>query len=116
MGAVAAAATAVFFRQPLAAVPGAAAAVALGLAGWSAAGILLAAVASAARTRDVLLPVVLYPLMLPLIPPAVRAAEAAFGGDAGGLAVALGLLAAFDVVYVVVGWLAFPVVAEAVAA
>jgi len=113
MGGVAAVATALFLGRPLATLPAAWAVVALGLAGWTSAGLLLATLASAARSRDLLLPVILYPLMLPLVPPAVRAATAAFGGDAAALPASLALLLAFDAVYVVVGWMAFPVVADA---
>jgi len=79
---------------------------ALGLAGWTAAGVLFGAMAVSTRAREVLLPVLLYPMVLPLVIPAVQATGLVFDGS--GLAAAagpLGLIVAFDAVFWVLGFL-----------
>jgi len=86
--------------------------VALGLVGWVAAGVLLAAMTTATRAREVLLPVLLYPLVLPLVVPAVQAAGSVLAGGGAGLAAALVLIAAYDVVFCVLGFLLYGRVLE----
>lgn len=97
-----------------AAVPALMGCVALGLAGWTAAGTLMAAVAAGTRAREVLLPLVLFPAVLPLLIPAVQATTALLGLDDGGTAVwpLLALMAACDAVFIVLGFLLFPIVVE----
>ncbi|MCE7938585.1 MAG: hypothetical protein DYG90_08395 [Chloroflexi bacterium CFX6] len=88
--------------------------VALGLAGWAAAGTLMAAVAVATRAREVLLPLVLFPTVLPLLIPAVQATTVLLGLDDGGTVLwpLVTLMAACDVLFVVLGFLLFPIVVE----
>ncbi len=72
----------------------------LGSAGVSAPGTLYAAVAVQARARDVLLPVLLFPILVPGLLAAVRATSLVLTGDPmGQLGSWLGLLTAFAVVY-----------------
>ncbi len=77
--------------------------------GFSAAGTLLSAVAAGTRRNEVLLPILLYPLLLPVIVLAVRATGGVLAG--GGLAAAaehLPALAAFCAIYAAAGALLFP--------
>jgi heme exporter protein B len=96
----------------------AAAIVTLGCAGWTAAGVLVSGAALTARAREMLVPILLYPLALPLVLPAARATAAVLGVEAGfGVAPstsgALLLIGAYAVIYVVLGFLLFPFVADA---
>lgn len=86
----------------------------VGSAGYAAVGTLLAAMAARARTRDVLLPVLLFPLVLPLLVAAVRATALVLAADAVTSAwPALQVMVVYDVVFVAVGLLAFEfVIAE----
>ncbi len=76
-------------------------------------GTLYAAIASQARARDVLLPLLLFPLLIPALVAAAKATALVFEGDPmlqfGSW---LGLLAAFDVVYWSLGFVLFPRVVE----
>lgn len=77
----------------------------LGSTGFCALGTVLAASLAAVKLREVLLPLVLFPLATPLLVSGVRATEIAFeGGD--GVWGWLQLMIAFDVLFAVVGqWL-----------
>lgn len=74
--------------------------VALGAAGLSAPGTLYAALAARARGSDVLLPLLLFPLIVPALLAVVKATALALEGDPmdqmGGW---VGLCVAFDVIY-----------------
>jgi heme exporter protein B len=79
----------------------------LGNLGFAALATLFAAVAVRTRAREVMLPLLLLPLLVPLLIGAVHATRAVL---AGGLAAAhdgLAVLVAFDVVFLVAGWLLF---------
>jgi len=80
---------------------------ALGNLGFAALATLFAAIAARTRAREVMLPLLLLPLLVPLLIGSVEATRAVL---AGGLAAArdgLTVLAAFDVVFMVAGWLLF---------
>lgn len=78
----------------------------LGIIGFSALGTLFAAMASRTRAREVLFPLLLLPLLVPLLLASVSVTEALLtGGDWTGIW--LRVLIAFDVVFVVTGWLIF---------
>ncbi len=85
----------------------------LGSIGFSTIGTLLAAMTAHMRAREVMLPLLLFPLTVPVILGAVRTTEAVLLGD-GLLSVAhwLKLLIGFDVVFLVVCPLAFEFVLE----
>jgi len=72
-----------------------------GTIGFAAVGTLFAAMLVRARSRDVLLPVLLYPITVPVIIAGVRATSALLAPevDAGVLQVWLALLVCFDVVF-----------------
>lgn len=74
--------------------------VGLGTAGIAAPGTLHAALASRARAADVLLPLLLFPLLVPTLLAAVRATMLVLTGDAmGELRSWLSLMFAFDAIY-----------------
>jgi len=56
-----------------------------------------------ARTRDVLLPVLVLPLVIPIVLAGVTATYGAFGEEVGGLR-PLGFLALYDLVFVALAW------------
>jgi heme exporter protein B len=85
----------------------------LGSLGFSTIGTLLAAMTAHMRAREVMLPVLLFPLTVPVILGAVRSTEAILLGEGlGAVAHWLKLLVGFDVVFLVVCPLAFEFVLE----
>lgn len=80
----------------------------LGSLGFAAIGVLLAALSSHARTREILLPILLLPLLLPLLMMTIQATEKILGGlpSSDALSEHL-LLAAFDAIFLAIGWLTF---------
>ncbi|MGO9831309.1 MAG: heme exporter protein CcmB [Myxococcaceae bacterium] len=76
-------------------------------------GTLYAAIASQARARDVLLPLLLFPLLIPALVAAAKATSLVFEGDPMlQFQSWLGLLAGFDLVYWSLGFVLFPRVLE----
>lgn len=72
----------------------------LGAAGLSAPGTLYATLAARARSSDVLLPLLLFPLLVPALLASVKATALVLEGDPmGQLASWTGLLVAFDTIY-----------------
>jgi heme exporter protein B len=84
-----------------------AAAFALGTVGLAAVGSLFGIVGESARTREAILPMLTLPLATPVLIAGVRATDLATSGLPGQALSWLGLLAAFDVVFVSVGILVF---------
>jgi len=111
MEAVALPVFAILFNLPLL-TPSLLLIVALGTLGFAAVGTLFAAIAVNTRTREVMMPVLLFPVIVPLIIAAVKSTEAVLGGEAGGESQWLGLLAAFAVIFLVVATLTFEYVLE----
>ncbi|MFZ5469177.1 MAG: heme exporter protein CcmB [Myxococcota bacterium] len=86
---------------------------ALGCLAIGAPGTVYAAIASNARARDVLLPLLLFPLMIPALVASVKATSAVLQGDAmGDFRSWLLLLGAFNLVYWALGFVLFPKVVE----
>ncbi len=87
---------------------------ALGAVGFTATGTLLGAMTVTTRLREVLLPILLLPLALPVIIVSVAAiARALEGAGVAALAGPLKMLAAYDVVFAALGvWLFAHVVEE----
>jgi heme exporter protein B len=79
----------------------------LGVVGLAAVGSLFGVVAESARTREAILPMLVLPLVAPVLIAGVRATDLAADGPASEVGSWLGLLAAFDVVFVSVGVLVF---------
>ena len=85
----------------------------LGSLGYTAVGTLLAAMSIQARTRDMLLPILLFPVALPLLVAAVKATAAFLAPSVTNSAAPwLDLLVADDVIFLVVAWLVFDFVVE----
>ncbi len=93
--------------------PGLIGSVLLGSIGYCAVGTLLSSMAVQARTRDILLPVLLFPLVIPVVVAAVKACS----GFLQALPVEeispwINLLVVYDVVFLTVGWMVFDKVVE----
>jgi heme exporter protein B len=85
-----------------------------GTIGFAAVGTLFAAMTAQLRAREVLLPVLLLPLVVPVLLASVKLTEAALAGEPWGQTAAWWrLLLGFDVVFVVAGLLTFEFVLEA---
>lgn len=78
----------------------------LGIAGFSALGTLFGTAAARTRTREIVLPLLLLPLLVPLLLAAVNVTGALLAGQIW-TGVWLRVLIAFDVVFIVSGWLTF---------
>ncbi len=102
-----------FFNLPLlATIGGLAPVLLLGLIGFAAIGTLFAAVSLRTRAREVMLPLLMLPLAAPLFIAGIQASTQILLGEAASIAHWLRLMVAFDVVFLVVGWLAFEYVVE----
>jgi heme exporter protein B len=106
--------TAVFYHLPvLRPFPGLAGVFLLGSFGFVTLGTFYAALSSRVRAREVLLPLLLFPMLVPLLLAAIEATGALLAGDPMGMAGRwIRLLAAFDVVFFVAALLAFEFVIE----
>lgn len=88
-------------------------AVALGTVGFAGVGTLLSAMAVHTRARDVMLPIILLPVTIPLVLAAVRASRIVIDGRAAGEYWAwAGILGAFDLVLVAISYLTFDYIVE----
>ena len=105
---------AVFFNVDIGrAVPGLALVVGLGTIGLAAVGTLFAAMTAQVRARELLFPVLLLPVQVPVLLGTVKATEAVLLGEPlWTVAHWLKLLAAADVVYVAIGVLTFEFILE----
>lgn len=107
----------VFFNRPFY-LPLVVLVVALGTLGYVAAGVLITSMTIQARTREVLLPVLLLPVSLPLVLPAAMATTtyiaSAMLGEASWAAVQgpVLLVVAYDLVMLAVGFVTYPFVVE----
>jgi heme exporter protein B len=79
----------------------------LGVVGLAAVGSLFGVVAESARTREAIFPILVLPLVAPVLIAGVRATDLAAAGRSSEVLSWLGLLAAFDVVFLSVGVLVF---------
>ena len=86
--------------------------VALGTLGFAAIGTLFAAVAANTRAREALLPLLLFPVLVPVIIGAVKATGDSLPGGATGGPPWLGLLAAFDAIFLALAYATFEYVIE----
>ena len=105
---------AVFFNVDLApALTGLALVMILGTVGLAAVGTLFAAMTAQVRARELLFPVLLLPVQVPVLLGTVKATEAVLLGEPlGAVGHWLGLLAAADVIYIVTGLLTFDFLLE----
>jgi heme exporter protein B len=104
----------IFFNLEIAAaLPGLALVVLLGTVGLAAVGTLFAAMTAQVRARELLFPVLLLPVQVPVLLGTVKATEAVLLGEPlGAVAHWLKLLAAADVIYVAAGVLTFDFLLE----
>lgn len=104
----------VFFNIDIAgALPGLIVVIVLGTIGLASVGTLFAAMTAQARARELLLPVLLIPVQVPVLLATVKTTEAVLGGEAfAEVSHWLKLLAAADVIYLVIAMLTFDYVLE----
>ncbi len=85
----------------------------LGSLGYVIVGTLLAAMAVQTRTRDILLPILLFPVVLPVLIPAVKASSGfLLGVEIEEIMPWLNLLFAYDVIFLAVSFMVFDFVVE----
>jgi heme exporter protein B len=85
----------------------------LGTIGFAAVGTLLAAIAVNTRAREVMLPVLLFPVILPVVIAAAKVTGGILDGvPLGELAHWLRFLVAFDIIFLVVSYLTFDFVVQ----
>jgi heme exporter protein B len=103
-----------FFNQDLSqAWLGVLLSLALGIFGLSTIGTLFAAIAVRTRAREVMLPLLMLPLVVPLFIAGVKTtARLLAGKPIAEVAQWLNLMLAFDVLFLVVGWLVFQYAVE----
>ncbi len=94
-------------------IPGLLLTILLGTQGYAAVGTLLSSMAVQARTRDILLPILLFPVVIPLVVAAVKATD----GYLQGFALAeiqpyLTLMIVFDAIFTSVAFMVFDNVVE----
>jgi heme exporter protein B len=97
----------IFFLDDWAGVAPLAGVLALTDAGLAATGVVVSSIAANSRARDLLVPLLLLPLCVPVMIAAASAAEnllAAGGPSYAGLGKWLGVLALYDVVFLLVGY------------
>lgn len=93
--------------------PGLLLVIGLGSLGYVAVGTLLASMAAQARTRELLLPVLLFPLTLPLLIAAVRASTSFLAGlELEFIWPSLNLLIVYDVIMFALGYMFFDAIVE----
>ncbi len=85
----------------------------VGTLGFTAVGTLLSAIAVNTKMREVLLPLILFPVILPVLINAVEATDAILNaGDHGALKLPLTIMTVFTVVFVTLAYLLFEHVLE----
>jgi heme exporter protein B len=85
----------------------------LGTIGFSGVGTLFSAMTANTRAREVLLPILLFPVVLPVILAAVKATAGILDGQAlGAIGNWLGLLAGFDIIFLAIAYMTFDFVVE----
>lgn len=85
----------------------------LGTEGYVAVGTLLAAMTVQARTRDILLPILLFPVVIPVVVAAVKASENFLAGlEMAEIWPWLNLLIVYDVVFTAAAFMVFDAVVE----
>ena len=88
--------------------PGLMAVILLGSVGYAAVGTLLSTMAVQARTRDVLLPILLFPVVLPLLVAALRACNGFLQGfEMMEIWPWINLLIAYDVIFIAAAFMVF---------
>lgn len=93
--------------------PGLLLVIVLGSLGYVAVGTLLATMAVQTRTRDILLPILLFPVVLPLVIAAVKASMLLLeGGNWADAMPHINLMLVYDVIFLAVAYMVFDYVVE----
>ncbi len=94
-------------------IPGLLLVIFLGSIGYAAVGTLLASMAVQTRTRDLLLPVLLFPVVLPLLVAAVRASSGYLNGSSADFILpSLNLIIVYDIVMLALAYMFFDFIVE----
>jgi heme exporter protein B len=113
--AIAVPAFALFFLDTWSGIPPLIGVLLLADVGLAATGVLISSIAANSRARDLLVPLVLLPLLVPVMIAAAGAAEpllAAGGPSYGGIAKWLAILALYDVTFLLVGYAVYDFLLE----
>ena len=93
--------------------PGLLGVILLGSIGYTAVGTLLSAMSVQTRTRDVLLPILLFPVAIPVLLASVKASSGILAGaEFSEILTPLNLLIVYDVVFIAVAFMVFDFVVE----
>ncbi len=85
----------------------------LGSIGYTAVGTLLASMAVEARTRDVLLPILLFPVTIPVLLSAVKASTGFLtGAEMTEILPSLNLLIGYNIIFIAIAYMVFDQVVE----
>jgi heme exporter protein B len=85
----------------------------LGSIGYVGVGTLLATMSVQTRTRDILLSILLFPVVLPVLLPAIIASNGFLAGvELADILFSIGLLVAYDVIFIAVAFMVFDSVVE----
>lgn len=85
----------------------------LGSIGYTAVGTLLSAMSVQTRTRDVLLPILLFPVAIPVLLAAVKASGGLLtGAEFSEILTPLNILIVYDVIFIAVSFMVFDFVVE----
>lgn len=85
----------------------------LGSIGYVVVGTLLSSMAVQTRTRDVLLPILLFPLVIPVLVAAVKAGSGFLqGAEMSEIMAWLNLLIVYDVIFTAIAWMVFDFIVE----
>ena len=85
----------------------------LGSVGYAAVGTLLAAMSVQTRTRDVLLPILLFPVIIPVLVAAVKASSGFLtGAEMVEITPWVNILLVYDVIFIAVAFMVFDFVVE----
>ena len=103
----------VFFNQPLAIIPALIGVIVLGTIGFAGVGTLFSAMVIHTRARDVLLPILLFPVVIPVLLSAVRLTAGILDQKPfTDIQNWLGLLIAFDGIFMAISFMLFEYVVE----
>lgn len=85
----------------------------LGSIGYSAVGTLLSTMSAQTRTREILLPILLFPVAIPVLLAAVKASGGLLNGaEFAEISTPLNILAVYDVIFIAVAFMTFDFVVE----
>lgn len=103
----------IFFNLSFLNIPATFLVIVLGTLGFVALGTLLSAISTTVKTREIILPILLYPLIIPIIIAAAKATGALLNGKhLADILPWLKLLIAFDIIYISISLMMFEYVLE----